>query len=150
MDDTLTKTSRTFFLINWSIDWSVDFIGCTGFLLLHADFLQLRKAGAILCCGAWDSHCSGFFCWRAWTLEHRLGSCGTRVLLLRGTWNLPGPAIKPCPLHWLKWKSHRCVQLFVIPWTVTCPTPLFTEFSRQGNTGVGCHFLLQGIFPTQG
>ena len=24
------------------------------------------------------------------------------------------------------------------------------EFSRQGSTGVGCHFLLQGIFPTQG
>ena len=45
-----------------------------------------------------------------------------------------------------------CVQLFATPWTV----------ARQGwdflclwdfpgkNTGVGCHALLQGIFPTQG
>ena len=30
----------------------------------------------------------------------------------------------------------------------TCQVPLSLEFSK--NTGVGCHFLLQGIFPTQG
>ena len=28
--------------------------------------------------------------------------------------------------------------------------PLSMRFSRQENTGVGCCFLLQGIFPTQG
>ena len=28
--------------------------------------------------------------------------------------------------------------------------PLSMEFSRWVNTGVGCHFLLQGIFLTQG
>ena len=48
----------------------------------------------------------------------------------------------------MKVKSHS--PLFVIPWTVACLTPLFMEFSRQGSTGVGCHFLLQGIFSTQG
>ena len=48
----------------------------------------------------------------------------------------------------VKVKSHG--PLFVIPWTVACLTPLFMEFSRQGSTGVGCHFLLQGIFSTQG
>ena len=36
------------------------------------------------------------------------------------------------------------VWLFVIPWTVACLAPL----SR--NTGAGCHFFLQEIFPTQG
>ena len=36
---------------------------------------------------------------------------------------------------------------FVTPWTVRllCPWD-----SPDKNTGVGCHFLLQGIFPTQG
>ena len=35
------------------------------------------------------------------------------------------------------------------PRTVAYQVPLSMEFSRQ-NTGVGCHSLLQGIFPTQG
>ena len=33
--------------------------------------------------------------------------------------------------------------------TVACQTPLSMD-SLGKNTGVGCHFLLQGIFPTQG
>jgi len=35
------------------------------------------------------------------------------------------------------------------PWTVALQAPLFMGFSSK-NTGVGCHALLQGIFPTQG
>ena len=46
-------------------------------------------------------------------------------------------------------QSLSCVQLFAIPWTVVRHAPLSMECSRL-NTGVGCHFLLQGIFPTQG
>ena len=45
-----------------------------------------------------------------------------------------------------------CAQsrwLFAIPWTVACEAPLSMGFPSK-NTGVGCHFLLQGIFPTQG
>ena len=42
----------------------------------------------------------------------------------------------------------NCVRLFATPWTIACQAPLSMGFSR--NTGVGCHFLLQGIFPTQG
>ena len=42
--------------------------------------------------------------------------------------------------------SH--VQLLVTPWTVACQLPLSIEFLGK-NTGVGCHFLLQGIFLTQ-
>ena len=39
-----------------------------------------------------------------------------------------------------------CVQLFVTLWTVAlCPW----DFPGR-NTGVGCHLLVQGIFPTQG
>ena len=42
-----------------------------------------------------------------------------------------------------------CVQLFMTPWTVAHPAPLSMDSSRK-NTEVGCHFLHQGIFPTQG
>ena len=41
--------------------------------------------------------------------------------------------------------SH--VWLFVTPWTVTHQAPLFMGFPGK-NTGVGCHFLPQRIFPT--
>ena len=37
---------------------------------------------------------------------------------------------------------------FVIPWTVVRQAPLSRSFPGK-NTGVGCHFLLQGIFPTR-
>ena len=43
--------------------------------------------------------------------------------------------------------SH--VQPFVTPWTVARQAPLSMGFSSK-NTGVGCHTLLQGIFPTWG
>ena len=36
------------------------------------------------------------------------------------------------------------------PWTVTHQAPLCPWDSPGKNTGVGCHFLLQGIFLTQG
>ena len=36
--------------------------GCIGSSLLHAGFLELRRAGDALPCGAWASHCSGFSC----------------------------------------------------------------------------------------
>ena len=42
------------------------------------------------------------------------------------------------------------VRLFATWWTVAHPAPPSMEFSRQEYTGVGCHFLLQGIFLTQG
>ena len=46
--------------------------------------------------------------------------------------------------------SHfSCVWLFVTPWTIACQVPLSMEFSKQ-ESGVGYHFLLQGIFLTKG
>ena len=41
--------------------------------------------------------------------------------------------------------SHT--QLFSTPWTVACQVLLSWDFSEK-NTGVGCHFLLRGIFLT--
>ena len=42
-----------------------------------------------------------------------------------------------------------CVWLFVTLWTVARQTPLSMRLLGK-NTGVGCHFLLQRIFLTQG
>ena len=42
-----------------------------------------------------------------------------------------------------------CVRLFVTPWTVAARLLCPWDFPGK-NTGVGGHFLLQGIFPTQG
>ena len=36
------------------------------------------------------------------------------------------------------------------PYGLQCTRPLCPWDSLGKNTGVGCHFLLQGIFPTQG
>ena len=89
--------------------------GCVGSSLLCVGFLQLRRAGATLCCGAWASHCSGFSCCRAqalgtqasvvvthglrscglWALERRLSSCGAWAQLLHGIWGLPRPGLEP-------------------------------------------------------
>ena len=46
-------------------------------------------------------------------------------------------------------QSLSRVRLFVTPWTVA-PRLLCPWGSPGKNTGVGCHFLLQGILPTQG
>ena len=45
----------------------------------------------------------------------------------------------------VKVKSLSHGQLFVTPWPIAHPWD-----SPVKSTGVGCHFLLQGIFPTQG
>ena len=42
-----------------------------------------------------------------------------------------------------------CVLLFVTPWTAAYQAPLSMGFSKQ-ECWMGCHFLLQGIFPDQG
>ena len=41
-----------------------------------------------------------------------------------------------------------CTWLFLTSWTAACQAPLYMGFFNR-NSGVGCHFLLQGIFPTQ-
>ena len=46
-------------------------------------------------------------------------------------------------------QSLTHAQLFAAPWTVAHPNPLSWNFPGK-DTGVGCHFLLHGLFPTQG
>ena len=46
-------------------------------------------------------------------------------------------------------ESLSRVRLFAAPWTVAYQVPHPWDFPGK-STGVGCHFLLQRIFPTQG
>ena len=78
---------------------------------------------------------------------------------------LPDPGIKPGsptlladslpsepPRKLKNLASVSCsVMSCVIPWTVECQAPLSMDFPwTLGIIGMGCHFLLQGIFSTQG
>ena len=58
--------------------------------------------------------------------------------------NLGFICVHACMLSLL---SH--VWLFVTQWTVTCQAPLSWDFPGK-STRVDCHFLLQGLFLTQG
>ena len=51
-------------------------------------------------------------------------------------------------MKWSKVKLLSRVRLFATPWTVAYQPPPSTD-SPGKNIGVGCHFLLQGIFLTQ-
>ena len=61
----------------------------------------------------------------------------------KGKWNL-GSSLYACVLN-----HFSCVWLFATPWTVATSL-LCPRESPSKNTGVGCHALLQGIFPNQG
>ena len=67
---------------------------------------------------------------------------------------VPGPTPsrqrKLSPWKKVKVKSLSCVRLFSTPWTGAC-TRLLCPWNFLGkSTGMDCHFLFQGIFPTQG
>ena len=74
----------------------------------------------------------------------RGGALETRSLILRIS-----------SVRWLleawKWKWSRSIVSDSLQPHGLQPTRLFRPWDSPGkNTGVGCHFLLQGIFPTQG
>ena len=93
-----------------------------------------------------------FSAWFHLELENRRvqaawGSEGQAATLL--FW---GPGAGVCVKVKVKSLSH--VRLFATPWTVAYHTPgifhgIFLDFPGK-STGVSCHFLLQGIFLTQG
>ena len=105
-----------FFLINF-IYLFIFILGRIESSLLCAGFLQLRRAGATLLCGARTSHCCGFSCCRARALGARalvvaargLSSCGSRAGSVVVACELscsaacgifPDQGQNPCPLHW--------------------------------------------------
>ena len=86
---------------------------CIGSSLLHMSFLQLRRAGATLCCGAQASHCGGSSCCGAralgcagfsssgsQALKRRLSSVAHRLSCSAACGIFPDQGSNPCPLHW--------------------------------------------------
>ena len=71
------------------------------------------------------------------------------IVLIEFTCQLSGTVWVPLSWDLSIVQSFSRAQLFATPWTVAhqvlCPWG-----SPGKNTGVGCHFLLQGIFPTPG
>ena len=67
-------------------------------------------------------------------------------------WGFPDLHFEPKQLPELQLAnppSYLTSRLFATPQTVAHQAPLFMDYPGK-NTAVGCHFLLQGIFPTQG
>ena len=63
----------------------------------------------------------------------------------------PGMKVTSNPPSVLRLWSFSCYvdsDSFETPWTIDCQAPLSMAFAGK-NTGVGCHFFLQGIIPTQ-
>ena len=84
----LRISSVYFFLSNFILSiYLFIFWLCWVFVALRGLSLQLRQAGASLCCIARASHCSGFSCCRAQALStqasvvaaHGLRNCGSRA-----------------------------------------------------------------------
>ena len=71
------------------------------------------------------------------------------MILARGT-NFSLELFFPVKKERKKVKSLSHVRLFATPWTVACTRLLYPWDFLGKSTGVGCHFLLQGIFLTQG
>ena len=85
--------------------------------------------------------------------------CQVTRLQWLGSW---GHSIDPLQRHFLfqapfkvggkknsKSLSLSHSQLFATPWTIAYQASLSMGILQEKNTGVGCHFLLQGTFPTQ-
>ena len=83
---------------------------------------------------------------RAFYLEHKC------------PWHFPSPSVTVLPTKesLCFWTQHCfiCLAAKLCPTLLHplgCPTRLLCPWNFPGkNTGVGCHFLLQGIFPPQG
>ena len=78
-------------------------------------------------------------------------TCSSEVKLKKGLCELPSDLtvfITPLPAGDGGLEAKSCSAL-ATPWSVACQAPLPWD-SPDKNTGVDCHFLLQGIFPTQG
>ena len=75
----------------------------------------------------------------------------TLVSCIAGRFFTIWPTGKSCILYIVIviMKSLSRVRFFATPWTVANQGPPSMDCPGR-NTGVGCHFLLQGIFPSQG
>ena len=91
-----------------------------------------------------------FYCYHiSPTSDHQISDSGGWVSWHRGlSFSFLGWYIWSLTLN-LLFSCSVVSDSFANPWTIARQASLFMEFSRQENWS-GSHFLLQGIFPTQG
>ena len=80
-----------------------------------------------------------------WKTEERIRSQNTRVLILVPAEHTVGPLVSQYIVVAYSVVFHSLQSHGLYPARLLCPW----DFPGK-NTGVGCHFLLQGIVPTQG
>ena len=66
------------------------------------------------------------------------------------TGHCPWPPRRLCRCCFLVTKHQVVPDSFATPWTEARQAPLSMGFPTGKSTGVGCHFPLQGIYPTEG
>lgn len=101
--------------------------GCAGSSLLHASFLWLQQAGAILRCGGQTSHCSVFFC-------GALAQSTDASVVVHGHSCLAACEVFPdqgsswCPLH-CKADSQLCIfNHCMVSTYIACPVIFFFNY----------------------
>ena len=113
----------------WSGAWGI-IRASTVFYQKWTCFLPLLH---ILCMGTWDTgSITRSSSQSQWVTCCVSGSVMSNFLWHHGVYSPPGSAV------------HGILHGYSVSWI-----PVSCWLSSSKNTGVGCHFLLQGIFPTQ-
>ena len=147
--------------------------------LLSGCDVQASHCGGFSRCGTQALMWAGFSSCGSWTLEHKLIVVVDKFICSVACGILSDQGSNPCLLHWqadslplshqgspieiinlfnfsysnrrVKWvKLLSCVRLFATPMNCSLPGSSVLGNFPGKSTGVGCHFLLHGIFPTQG
>ena len=88
-----------FYLFIFWLCWVLVAVCRLSLVAASGDYSSLRCAGFSLwwplLLRSTGSRRAGFSSCGSQALERRLSSCGARALLLRGTWDLPGPGLEP-------------------------------------------------------
>ena len=132
--------------------------GSLSFFLLEVVFRFFWLVeGPIWCASGFRSHFSQqnsfLHQYTGWAYQERMACVLSDTAVLTNVWAFEGwssSLVELPDLEKVKVKSLNRVRLFVTPWIVACTRLLCPWDFLCKSTGLGCHFLLQGIFPTQG
>ena len=129
--------------MNWALRVALDGVG--NHLVLEGWCAFSRSQSLLLCCR--QNYCyPDRISYQSPWLKDMMGDVEKWVTPC-SQWSDKWRYLHQCFTH-RKWKSLSLAQLLATPWTAACQASLW-DFPGK-NTGVGCHFLLQGSFPTQG
>ena len=141
------RSVPVYFLIFSCVCVFVQFLSPHPFLCTHAMHLEYSWVHLSQAISSWAPQIFGLilnlhteistpWCTILWVSTKAYNHIPTATISYRAVLSIPSASL------WHPW-------LFATPWTVAYQAPRPMGFSRQ-EYWMGCHFLLQGIFPTQG